>query len=206
MNRYMESRPDRKRPGPVVTGSRTEYFPDDDEEENLPEEFPDEEAAPDRKRSTRLLTVIQISVCIVVLVSAVAVRMSGGTLYQSVRTWYFTALQDSILPDSQAKDIKRRVVDLWSAISSSRSENGAGVSSQESQGEAASQSAPSGAQKNDAASQNQQSGVQNHNGAAASQPNNGASAQGENQAQPNAQSVPSVSENGAGAPAGSSVP
>ena len=215
MNRYVESDSARKKSGPLVTGSRVRSVPPEDEDEfpdMEPEPEPERET-PDRRGATKVLTMIQIIACAAVLAAAIALRLAGGELYRSVRDWYFTALNNSIVPDSQMESMKRTVLDLWSAISSPRAESSQPASSREQQ---------SGVGNNNGAvSENQQSG-NNNNAARQSQPavseNNNAASQGaqspapgggeagENQAQPNAQSAASAAQDNANAPAGAPAP
>lgn len=215
MNRYMESDPGRKKSGPVVTGSRVRSIPPEEEEEyGDPEEPEREREAPDRRGATRLLTIIQITACAAVLIAAIALRVSGGALYQSVRSWYFTALGNSIVPDSQVENMKRTVLDLWSAISSSRGESSSSASSQGQSGGnnngTVSENQQSGNNNNadNAASQNQQSGNNAASrGAQSTAPNSGGTEEnGASQAQPNAQSAASAAQNNANAPSGASAP
>lgn len=202
MNRSMKSGQPGGKSGPVVTGSRAgRALPDENETELFEEDPETEEAAPDRKQSTRLLTRIQICVCAAVLIAAVTLRVSGGALYQSIREWYFAALGDSIVPDSQTANIKRTVVDLWSEISRSRAESSPAPSSQQGQGAAP----QSGAASSGAAPQSSQSGAANNDNAASQPPQSGTAAN-DNQAQPNATSAPSGSPGSANAAGASSTP
>ncbi len=77
-----------------------------------------------RKGKTQLLTIIQIFSCLVILAAAVLLRLYGGNLYDSVRTWYLTALNDSVLAEEEIGKAKRTVVDLWSWISSAGPKSG----------------------------------------------------------------------------------
>lgn len=93
------------------------------EEENEPEE---NEAEPENVQntpeipSTRRMTQIQIICCAVLLAAAVLLRLYGGDVYATVKGWYHTQLNDSILPDEQVENVKQTVVGLWSNISQPR--------------------------------------------------------------------------------------
>lgn len=91
-----------------------------------------------------LLTTIQIIGSVVILAAALAVRFSGSDLYQTVRSWYLTAANDSIMPEEQMDQAKHTVVGLWNNISAARSSQSA-QSQLSSQKSAVSQAA-SGAQ------------------------------------------------------------
>lgn len=93
-------------------------------EEKTGEEMPDVSRT-GKTESTRLMTIIQIIACMVLLAGAVGVKMNGGALYQTVRSWYFCSLNDSIIADEQLDDAKHRVIDLWSSISRAGPESGA---------------------------------------------------------------------------------
>ncbi len=77
-----------------------------------------EEAEPGEKRGgLKLLTRLQIFSCIAVLAAALILRMLGGEIYQKVRTWYLTAVSDSIIAEEQMDQARRTVVGLWNGIS-----------------------------------------------------------------------------------------
>lgn len=178
MNRYEGTGPERKKTGPVVTGSRVVQVPE--ESEDWEQQQPEENEAPSRRGSTRLLTTIQIGVCGAVLVAAIALRIYGGELYASVRSWYFEALNDSIVADANMENMKRTVLDLWSAISSSREAGSSGQQSGAETSGASSGSQPSGSadsQEKGAASASQPSGSAPQSGSLpASQPQENRSA------------------------------
>lgn len=196
MSRYAGTDPERKKTGPVVTGSRVIQVPDETEDWEQPEE----NEVPDRRGTTKLLTVIQIGVCGAVLVAAIALRVYGGDLYTSARSWYFEALNNSIVADADMENMKRTVLDLWSAISSSRMASSSAPQS----GKEAS-SAPSGSQPQSSTAP--QSGPQENGAASASQPSGSAVQSGSppaSQPQEN-QSAASPAQNAA-SPAGSKAP
>lgn len=188
MNRYTGTGPERKKAGPVVTGSRVVQAPDEAEDWDQPEE--NENEAPGRRGSTRLLTAIQIGVCGAVLVAAIALRIYGGDLYASVRSWYFEALNDSIVADTDVENMKRTVLDLWSAISRSRV---AGSSAQQSASSGSQPAGSAASQGNGAASASQPSGSSAQSGSLpASQPqeNQSAASPAKNAASPAGSKAP----------------
>ena len=69
-----------------------------------------------KKDSVRLLTIIQITGCAIVLAAALCLKYYGGKMYGTVRDWYLSAYNDTIIADEQTKNIKHTVVDLWSSI------------------------------------------------------------------------------------------
>jgi hypothetical protein len=85
-----------------------DYNDEDEEEENEPENAP--------RGGLKLLTVIQISVSVAILVAALALRVLGGELFQKVRAWYVDAVNDTIIADEQIDQAKRTVVELWNNI------------------------------------------------------------------------------------------
>ncbi|WP_411676673.1 hypothetical protein [Caproicibacter sp.] len=185
MKRNTRMETERKSQNLVVTGSRTRKTWEEPENTDLDEELysaeaDDFEPQPDpinRRASTKLLTVVQISACTAILIAAVALRLNGGTVYQKVRNWYFESLNDSIVADSQMENMKHVVIDLWSNITSSRPENTQEASS-----------APD--QPSNPASQASSAGSANGAGSAPSQPENAsAPASSGTQTQPNGASA-----------------
>ena len=69
-----------------------------------------------KKDSVRLLTIIQITGCTIILAAAVCMKFYGGKLYGTVRNWYLSEYNDTLIADEQTKNIKHTVVDLWSSI------------------------------------------------------------------------------------------
>jgi hypothetical protein len=117
--------PEQKSKNRTLTGSKGKNpwsEPDDPEPDDFdPEDQePEENPFPERRGSTRLLTMIQIIACTAVLAAAVALRLNGGAAYQNLRNWYFESLNNSIVADSQVDHIRHVVIDLWSTISNSR--------------------------------------------------------------------------------------
>lgn len=106
------------------------------------------------KDSVRLLTMIQIIGCAAILIAAVCIRISGGELYKTVRSWYFDAFNDSIISDEQAENVKHTVIDLWSSVSSARG----GSSSMQISSKPQSGTLSSNTQQSSAPQQNQVSG------------------------------------------------
>jgi hypothetical protein len=104
------------------------------------DEEPEEESEPDYapRGGIKLLTVIQISVSVAILVAALVLRVLGGEFFQNVRSWYVTTVNDSIIADEQLDQARRTVVDLWGNIVTAgprtavSSESGRAASSKES--------------------------------------------------------------------------
>ena len=134
-----------------------------------------------RRKSTRLLTAIQIGVCTAILAAAIALRLNGGTVYQQMKNWYWESLNDSIVADAQMDNIKHVVVNLWSTISNPRDSQTLPSSAQENGGNAAAPNSSSSSEKQ-AVSQGQG--------------NSSASAQSQG-------SVPKINENAPSEPAAS---
>lgn len=88
--------------------SAFDYNDEEPEEESEPESAP--------RGGLKLLTVIQISVSVAVLVGALILRMLGGDLFQTVRAWYVSAVDDSIIAEEQIDQARRTVVELWGNI------------------------------------------------------------------------------------------
>ncbi len=65
-----------------------------------------------KKISTRLLTIIQITVCSIIVVTAIFVRLFGGNAYSVIKNWYLQNINNSIVADEQIQDVKHSVVEL----------------------------------------------------------------------------------------------
>ena len=68
----------------------------------------------------QLLTSIQIFSSLVILVAAIVLRMSHTGIYQKVRSWYISAVNNSIVADEELDKAKKTVVNLWGNLSSMR--------------------------------------------------------------------------------------
>ena len=87
-----------------------------------PEDFEPKEKRPKRPRKKigemRLLTMIQISACVVILLGAVVVKLLGGDLYETVRGWDVETAGNSIIAQDQLDEVKETIVHLFPAESS----------------------------------------------------------------------------------------
>ncbi len=68
-----------------------------------------------RIMSTRLLTVIQITVCSIVLVAAVCIRFFTTNTYATIKNWYFENVNNSVIADEDIENVKHSVVELFSS-------------------------------------------------------------------------------------------
>lgn len=97
-------------------------LPADDEEEDIPADS--EESEPlykeKRKGGLKLLTSIQIFGSLAILAAALILRVCGNSVYQTVRTWYLAAVNDSILAEEQTTQAKHTIVGLWNNITAAR--------------------------------------------------------------------------------------
>lgn len=101
-----------------------EYNEDDNEQDSRNEE---------RHEGTRLLTYIQIFGSIAILAAALAIRVFSADFYNTVRTWYLSAVNDSIIADEQMDQAKRTVIGLWNSISSAGPQSQASSQAESSQ-------------------------------------------------------------------------
>jgi len=88
--------------------------------------------------STRLLTIIQITVCSIILVTAIFIRIFGGNAYMIIKNWYLQNINNSIVAQEQIENVKHSVFELLPWTSSSASS----VSSQQNSNPQSSNSAP----------------------------------------------------------------
>lgn len=74
-----------------------------------------------KKISTRLLTIIQITVCSIIIITAIFIRIFGGNAYAVIRSWYLQTINNSIVADEQIQNVKHSVYDLlpWSSSAAS---------------------------------------------------------------------------------------
>lgn len=68
--------------------------------------------------STRLLTIIQITVCSIILLTVVFVRLIGGNAYMVVKSWYQQNLNNSIVAEEDIENVKHTVVEFFPPVSS----------------------------------------------------------------------------------------
>lgn len=71
-----------------------------------------------KRASSWLLTVIQVTVCGVVIVAALALKVFGGDLYTNIRDWYVKQINNSIVAEEQADSFKTKVLELFPRASS----------------------------------------------------------------------------------------
>lgn len=118
-----------------------------------------------RKVSTRLLMIIQITVCCIILFTMIFLRIWGGNAYTVIRSWYIQNINQTIIPDEQIENIKHNVIQLFPVASNvpaaASSQAGAAASQQAANSQANSASAQGSSQPASAASQQSaaQSGV-----------------------------------------------
>ncbi|MFR9309971.1 hypothetical protein [Hydrogeniiclostridium mannosilyticum] len=72
----------------------------------------------ERKISERLLTIVQVSVCGVLLLAALVVKLLGGDAYQAVKDWYYQTLNQSIVAQEQLDGVRQAVWSLFPPSSS----------------------------------------------------------------------------------------
>jgi len=71
----------------------------------------------EKRVSTKLLTIIQITVCSIIMITVIFLRFSGGNAYAVIRGWYASNISQTIVPDEKIENIKNRVVELFPASS-----------------------------------------------------------------------------------------
>lgn len=124
---------------PYRGGEDPPAFDYDEYEDEEREQDEDTEYEPEKPRGgLRLLTAVQVFGSIAVIVAALLLRTSGGDLFQKVRTWYLSAVNDSIIADEQIGQARRTVVGLWDNIAAARPESAPAQSSASSKTEPAS--------------------------------------------------------------------
>lgn len=65
--------------------------------------------------STRLLTIIQITVCSVILVTALCIRIFNTDVYKTIKNWYFSNVNNSIIANEDIDNVKHSVVEFFSS-------------------------------------------------------------------------------------------
>lgn len=104
--------------------------------------------------STRLLTIIQITVCSVILLTVVFVRLFGGNAYMVVKSWYQQNLNNSIVAEEDIENVKHSVVEFFPPVSSllpkSGTQSAASEQSKSGTASAATSQQPSNSQANPA--------------------------------------------------------
>lgn len=68
-----------------------------------------------KKKPKRLLVMIQMAVCATLLMTAVLLKLSGGTAYLTVRQWYLTYASDSIIAQESFHHFTQTWVQFFSA-------------------------------------------------------------------------------------------
>lgn len=81
-----------------------------------------------KRKSSWLLTVVQVTVCGALVVAALALKLFGGDLYATVRDWYTQNINNSIVAEEQVGQFKTKVLEFLprasSAPESSEAESG----------------------------------------------------------------------------------
>lgn len=95
-------------------GYKDEYYGNEDLEETE-EEIKEKN---EKKVRTRLLTIIQITVCSILLMTALFLKFTGSNAYTVIKNWYFTNVNQTIIPDERIENVKNKVIELFPAPSS----------------------------------------------------------------------------------------
>ncbi len=97
-------------------------LPAGDDEEEVPADSEESEPLQKEKHKggLKLLTSIQIFGSLAILAAALVLRVCGNSLYQTVRTWYLAAVNDSILAEEQTAQAKHTIVGLWNNLTAAR--------------------------------------------------------------------------------------
>ncbi len=66
----------------------------DDDENLLPPK------APLKPHKTQILVTVQLVICVIIAIAALLIKAVGGDFYKSVREWYYTELNKSIIAES----------------------------------------------------------------------------------------------------------
>lgn len=72
--------------------------------------------SPKKKDRRHWLTFLQVSVCVGILIAGVIMRLIGGEWFQSVRDWYFTHVNQSILPEEDWEQMQQQVLELFPTV------------------------------------------------------------------------------------------
>jgi hypothetical protein len=111
-----------------------------------------------KKVSTRLLTVIQITVCSIIVITVLFLRISGGKAFTAVKAWYVSNISQTIVPDEKINNVKNKVIELFPASSSQQT-----VSSQSNSGSQSNTSSQPGTSSQTSKSSQPESGSQQPN-------------------------------------------
>lgn len=95
-------------------GYKDDYYDREDWKETE-EEIKERE---EKNLRTRLLTIIQITVCAIVLMTALFLKISGSNAYTVIRDWYLTNVSQTIIPDESIENVKNKVIELFPVPSS----------------------------------------------------------------------------------------
>lgn len=94
-----------------------DYYDENEYENDEDEEYGGEYETHEKRVSTKLLTIIQITVCAVVLLTVLFLRISGGNAYRVVREWYVLNINKTIIPDENIQNAKEKIIELFPAPS-----------------------------------------------------------------------------------------
>ncbi len=95
-----------------------DYYDNNDEQyEETEEEIQSRNA---KKSSIRLLTIIQITVCCMILLTVLLLKVSGGRAYTVIKDWYLMNINQTIIPDEKIAGIKNKVIELFPPSSSTQ--------------------------------------------------------------------------------------
>ncbi len=64
------------------------------------------------KKNPRLLTIIQITACTMVLLTAILLKAMGGEPYETLRLWYVDHLNRSLIAQEQMEDMEKAVASI----------------------------------------------------------------------------------------------
>ena len=75
------------------------------------------------KNREHWLTVLQITVCAVILLAALCMKFFGGEWYTVFRNWYIEHVNQSILTDADLQIMEQKVLELFPTAPESAGEN-----------------------------------------------------------------------------------
>lgn len=84
-----------------------------------------------KKTSSWLLTIVQISVCALLIVAALVLKAFGGEWYDTVRSWYMKNASNSIVAEEQIDQVKTKVLELIPPVSTPPEESSSEASGSE---------------------------------------------------------------------------
>lgn len=88
---------------------RSDYVPNEEEEDCVPTAEPCEDKPP---RPVESVLIFQLAVCIIIAAAAFVIKTIGGSFYENIRNFYYTNINNSVITEFDGTSSESVVQDI----------------------------------------------------------------------------------------------